>query len=33
VIDESGEDYLFSADRVVAIDLPAVVRESVLRSS
>jgi hypothetical protein len=33
VIDESGEDYLFSADRFVAIDLPAVVRESVLRSS
>jgi hypothetical protein len=33
VIDESGEDYLFSADRFVAIDLPDVVRESVLRSS
>jgi hypothetical protein len=33
VIDESGEDYLLSADRFVAIDLPAVVRESVLRSS
>jgi hypothetical protein len=33
VIDESGEDYLFSADRFVAIDLPAVVRRSVLRSS
>jgi hypothetical protein len=33
VIDESGEDYLFSADRFVAIDLPAVVRDSVLRSS
>jgi hypothetical protein len=24
VIDESGKDYLFSADRFVAIDLPAV---------
>jgi hypothetical protein len=33
VIDESGEDYLLSADRFIAIDLPAVVRESVLRSS
>ena len=33
VIDESGEDYLFSADRFVAIDLPAVLKESVLKSS
>jgi hypothetical protein len=33
VIDESGEDFLFSADRFVAIDLPAAVRESILRSS
>lgn len=33
VIDESGEDYLFSADRFVAIELPAVLRESVLRPS
>ncbi len=33
VVDESGEDYLFSADRFVAIELPAVVRQSVLRSS
>jgi hypothetical protein len=26
VVDESGEDYLFSADRFVAIDVPAAVR-------
>jgi hypothetical protein len=26
VIDESGEDYLFSADRFVAIDVPAAVK-------
>jgi hypothetical protein len=25
VIDESGEDYLFSADRFVAIDMPAAI--------
>ena len=28
VMDESGEDYLFSADRFVAIDVPAAVRAS-----
>jgi hypothetical protein len=33
VIDESGEDYLFSADRFVAIDLPAAVRASLLKAS
>jgi hypothetical protein len=30
VIDESGEDYLFSADRFVAIEVPARVKASVL---
>jgi hypothetical protein len=33
VIDESGDDYLFSADRFVAIDLPAAVRASLLKAS
>ena len=33
VIDESGEDYLFSADRFVAIDVPAAVRASLLKSA
>jgi hypothetical protein len=33
VIDESGEDYLFSADRFVAIEVPAAVRASLLRAS
>ena len=28
VVDESGEDYLFSHDRFVPIRVPAVVRES-----
>src|SRR5437879_463580 len=28
VVDESGEDYLFSADRFVAIEVPAAVRAS-----
>ncbi len=28
VIDEGGEDYLFAADRFVAIELPAAVRAS-----
>lgn len=31
VIDESGEDYLFSADRFVAIDVPAAVKASLLK--
>ena len=30
VVDESGEDYLFSADRFVAIEVPAAVRASLL---
>jgi hypothetical protein len=33
VIDESGEDYLFSADRFVAIAVPAPVRASLLKGS
>jgi hypothetical protein len=33
VIDESGEDYVFSADRFVAIDVPAAVKASLLRAS
>ena len=33
VLDESGEDYLFSADRFVAIDVPAAVKASLLKAS
>ena len=33
VIDESGEDYLFSADRFVAIEVPAAVRASLLKQA
>jgi hypothetical protein len=33
VVDESGEDYLFSAGRFVAIDVPAAVRASLLKAS
>ena len=33
VVDESGEDYLFSADRFVAIEVPAAVRASVLEAA
>jgi hypothetical protein len=33
VIDESGEDYLFSADRFVTIEVPAAVRASLLKAS
>jgi hypothetical protein len=33
VVDESGEDYLFSADRFVAIDVPATVKASLLKAS
>ncbi len=33
VFDESGEDYLFSADRFVAIDVPAAVKASLLKAS
>ena len=31
IVDESGEDYLFAANRFVAIDVPAPVRASLLR--
>jgi hypothetical protein len=33
VIDESGEDYLFSADRFVAIEVPAAVRASLRKTA
>jgi hypothetical protein len=33
VVDESGEDYLFTADRFVAIEVPAAVRASLLKAS
>ncbi len=33
VIDESGEDYLFSADRFVAIEVPAAVKASLLKTA
>jgi hypothetical protein len=33
VVDESGEDYLFSADRFVAIAVPAAVRASLFKAS
>jgi hypothetical protein len=33
VIDESGEDYLYSADRFVAVELPQKVGRSVVRTS
>ena len=33
VLDESGEDYLFSADRFVAIEVPARVKASVLTAA
>ena len=33
VVDESGEDYLFAADRFVAIEVPSAVRASLLKSS
>lgn len=33
VVDESGEDYLFSADRFVAIEVPAAARASLVRAS
>jgi hypothetical protein len=33
VIDESGEDYLFSAQRFIAIEVPQAVRASLLRAS
>jgi hypothetical protein len=33
VVDESGEDYLFSAERFVAIEVPAAVKASLLKAS
>jgi hypothetical protein len=33
VVDESGEDYLFAADRFVAIGVPTAVRASLLKAS
>jgi hypothetical protein len=33
VVDESGDDYLFSSDRFVAIDVPAAVKASLLKAS
>ena len=33
VVDESGEDYLFAADRFVAIEVPAAVRASLLKQA
>lgn len=33
VIDESGEDYLYSADRFVEVDLPQTVRRSLLEAA
>jgi len=33
VVDESGEDYLFSADRFVAIEVPAAVKASLLKQA
>jgi hypothetical protein len=32
VIDESGEDYLFSAERFVTIDLPHAVKHAILKT-
>ena len=31
--DESGEDYLFTADRFVAVEVPAAVRASLLETA
>ena len=33
IVDESGEDYLFSTDRFVAIEVPSAVRTSLLKAS
>jgi hypothetical protein len=33
VVDESGEDYLYSSDRFVEIELPQTVKRSVLHSA
>jgi hypothetical protein len=32
VADESGEDYLFAADRFIAIEVPSAVRNSLLQA-
>jgi len=33
VVDESGEDYLFAADRFVAVEVRAAVRASLLETA
>jgi hypothetical protein len=33
VVDESGEDYLFRAERFVAVDVPAAVKASLLKTA
>jgi hypothetical protein len=33
IVDESGEDYLFAADRFVAVEVPAAVRASLLKTA
>ena len=33
VIDESGEDYLYAADRFIAIEVPKALERSILRAS
>lgn len=33
VVDESGEDYLFAANRFVAVEVPAAVRASLLKTA
>ena len=33
IIDESGEDYLFSSDRFALVDLPHVVESSLLKAA
>ena len=33
VVDESGEDYLFSGDRFVPIEVPAAVKASLLKAA
>ena len=33
VIDESGEDYLYSADRFIPIEVPKTLERSILRAS
>ncbi len=33
VIDESGEDYLYSADRFIAIEVPKALERAILKST